>query len=563
MYKKLTPEQKKCVDKIFRSLTLEEKIGQLVNDRGSQIMGKPDPVSWLKEYPVGSIFTGSEVIEAHVAGTGRTSSMQKSVEDASLRIPMLYCGDFENGIGGGIRGYTAMPRTMGVSATFSEKDYFDYGSVISSEARTLNIRWCFGPVSDINFNRENPVINIRSAGDNVEHVSKVVTNIVKGMQSHNCAACPKHFPGDGSDTRNQHYVTSFNTLSKEEWDRTYGKVYRDLIEAGAMSFMIGHLGFPAYEKADPETGLFRPATCSKKIMTDLLRKELGFEGIIVTDALVMFGYCAWGDYEKRILDTFNGGADIFLWPDTEKFFALMKEALQDGRADRKRLDESVKRILAFKLLLRLIGEGKSVEKEKPADLPALLKKNGAIAKRIGENSITLLRNRDHVLPLKLKKGARILLFIAPDKEAPFRYLAKFAGKLKERGYIVTTAKTRDLHLFEPNLDLFDSVIFISDANPQYSEYRGFDTVLWSYMMLLHTRMKNPIMISCGTPYFLYDVASAPTYINAYHDCEVSVDALIRAMFGEIPFKGRSPVSVPECFSYGDGLRLENGKKQKK
>ena len=148
----------------------------------------------------------------------------------------------------------------------------------------------------------------------------------------------------------------------------------------------------------------------------------------------------------------------------------MKEALQDGRADRKRLDESVKRILAFKLLLGLIGEGKSVEKEKPADLPALLKKNGAIAKRIGENSITLLRNRDHVLPLKLKKGARILLFIAPDKEAPFRYLAKFAGKLKERGYIVTTAKTRDLHLFEPNLDLFDSVIFISDANPQYSEY---------------------------------------------------------------------------------------------
>ena len=551
MYKKLTAAQKKYVDRFYRSLTLDEKIGQLVNERGTYILAKPDPVGFLKKYPVGSIFTGSEVIETRIAGGKKTSVLQETVSDASLKTPVLYSGDFENGIGGGIKGYTAMPRTMGVSATFSEKDYFDYGSVISSEARALNIRWCFGPVSDINFNRENPVINIRSAGDNVEHVSQVVTHIVKGMQSNGCASCPKHFPGDGTDTRNQHYVTSFNTCSKEEWDRTYGKVFKDVIDAGAMSIMVGHLAFPAYEKANPETGLFTPATCSKKIMTDLLRKELGFEGIIITDALCMFGYLAHGDYEKRILDTFNGGADVFLWPETDHFFPLLKEALKDGRADKKRLEESVKRILAFKLLLGLIGEKPAPEKK--VDLPALLQKNAAIAKRIGENSITLLRNRDKVLPLKLKKGARILLFIAPDKEAPFRYLTKFAQKLTDRGYIVTTAKTKDLYLLTPNLDVFDSVIFISDANPQYSEYRGFDPVLWSYMTLLHTKMKKPIMISCGTPYFLYDVASAPTYINAYHDCEVSVDALIRAIFGEIPFKGRSPVSVPECFSYGDGL----------
>lgn len=553
MLEKLTVKQKKWVDDTFRSLTEDEKIGQLVNDRGINLLSKKIPVTdWLKKYPIGFIFTGSEVIENFSAKIGVTTTLQQMVSSAGPKIPVIFSGDFENGIGDGIDGFTTMPRTMGLAATFSEKDYYDYGRIIGTEARALNIRWGFGPVSDLNLNRENPVTNIRSAGDNPDHAIKVLRGIVRGMQEHGIASCPKHFPGDGTDTRNQHYVTSHNVLSKEEWDQMHGRVFRELIKAGAMSIMIGHIAFPAYEQEDRKRGLWRPATCSKRIMTDLLRDELGFDGIILSDALSMAGYLSWNEYEARILDSFNGGVDVFLWPEPEKFFPLMKNALKDGRASKKRLDESVKRILAFKALLGLMPD--EIKKEEKVDLPALLKANQKAAKRISEDSITLLRNRDNVLPLKLKKGARILLFFAPNLPGPNKYLQKFAEKLTARGFRVTIAHTSDFGVLLNSIDTFDSVMYLSDANPQYSVYRGFDGVLWRYIQHM-PQMKKPVMISFGTPYFLYDVASVPTYINAYHDCENSLEATIKAMFGEIPFKGRSPVSVPNCFKFGEGMKL--------
>lgn len=553
MLKKLTKKQQAWVESTFRKLTLNEKIGQLVNERGSYVMSRDLPAEkWLKKYPVGSIFTGSEIIEAYAHGTGVTTTLQESVAAAGLTVPVLYSGDFESGIGAQIDGYTAMPRTMGVSATFSEKDSYDFGKVIGSEGRALNIRWGFGPVSDLNLNRENPVTNIRSVGDRPDHAIRILKNIVKGMQDCGCAACPKHFPGDGTDTRNQHYVTSFNVLSKAEWDKMHGKVFKALIDAGAMSIMIGHLAFPAYEPMDEKKQLWRPATCSRRLLTDLLRGELGFQGVILTDAMCMNGYLAWGDYETRVIDSINAGVDMFLWPEPEKFFPLVKAALKDGRISRERIDDAVRRVLTFKAQLGLTPE--ELAKEEKADMTALLKKNAEIARRIAEDSLTLLRNRDGVLPLKLKKGARILVLVNPNKPAPFKYLDKFRSRLAGRGYEVTMIGTKDYHAVVNLLDTFELVIFASDANPQYSEYRGFDPIFWDF--LSNPKIRKLLMISFGTPYLLYDAAQVGTYINAYHDCEATIDAVVRAMFGEIPFKGKSPVSVPHCFSFGDGLTLE-------
>ena len=555
MLEKLTAKQKKWVDSVFCSLSEDEKIGQMVNERGSYVRTRSMPIAqWLKKYPIGSIFTGSEVIQTFSEKDGVTTSLQQAVASADLKLPVLFCGDFENGIGGDIEGFTAMPWTMGVSATFSKKDYYEYGRILGSEGRALNIRWTFTPVSDLNLNRENPITSIRSAGDDPAHAIEVLSGIVKGIQDQGVAATLKHFPGDGTDTRNQHYVTSHNVLSKKEWDKMHGRVFRELIKSGAMSIMIGHIAFPAYEPMDPKKGLWRPATCSKRIMTDLLRGELGFDGIIVSDALTMAGYLTWGDYETRILDSFNGGVDIFLWPDPEKFFPLIKAALKDGRISRKRLDESVKRVLAFKALLGLMPEEKKQE-EKKEDIPALLRKNHKAAMKISEDSVTLLRNRDNVLPLKLKKGARILVFRSPNLPTPNKQIQKFADKLTERGFRVTVAHSTDFGMLMDLLDTFDSVIYVSAAHPRYKTHRGFDHVLWAFMQYL-PQMKNPVMISFGTPYFLYDVAAAPTYINAYYDCDNTLDATIRAMFGEIPFKGKSPVGVPNCFRFGDGLKLK-------
>ena len=548
MLKALTAEQKRWVEETLASMSEDQKIGQMVNERGNIIRGKENPVEWLKKYPVGSIFTGAEIIDAFIEGVRATTSLQRIVEEAALPIPAVFSGDFENGIGGQISEFTRLPRTMGISATFSETDSYDFGKVIGSEAVAVDVRWCVSPVADLNLNRENPVVNTRSTGDNHEHSAKILKAIINGMQDQGCAACAKHFPGDGTDTRNQHYVTSLTLLSKEEWWKTQGMVFKKVIDEGVMSIMVGHVAFPAYEERDEKSGKWRPATCSKVLMTDLLRNELKFEGIIASDALCMNGYISWADYETRIIDSFNGGVDVFWWPETEKFFALVKAALRDGRITYQRLDESVRRVLEFKVRLGVCGQ--TVE-EKQIDYAALLKENQQIAKRIGEHCITLLRNRKKVLPLKLAPGSRILVFIAPDKPTPQQRLQRFADQLRKRGFKVTTAKTKDYELLRSCIDVFDAVIYLCDSNPQYSEHRGFDGILWNFMS--DTNIRNRIMVSFGTPYFLYDVDEADTYINAYYDCEVCIDAVVRGIFGEIPFAGRSPVRVPYCFNFGDGL----------
>lgn len=550
MLESLNKKQRNWVERTFSMLSTEQKLGQMVCELGNTFANITDYQKWLKKYPVGSMFIGAEVIDPHSAALDAVKKLTSKI-DGNVKIPMLYCGDFEDGIGTAIGGFTALPRLMGLSAMGDPKMAYEYGRIIAEEGRCLNIRWAFGPVSDLNLNRDNPITNARCAGDDPDHSLKILKNIQQGMQDHGCAACPKHFPGDGTDTRNQHYVTSLNLLSREEWDRQHGRVFKELIDAGAMSIMIGHLGFPACEPVDEKKGLFRPATVSKRLMTDLLRGELGFKGIILTDALSMCGYKSWGRYDERILDAFNGGVDVFLWPETEQFFEVMLAALRDGRASMERLDDSVRRVLAFKALLGLNEVAIPVD---AAKLPAMLKHNNAIADKIAENSITLLRNRKCHLPLKLKKGARILMLVTPNQPTPKSKLVPFYKMFLARGYDVTYGGFADYHPTASVIEHFDAVFLLCNAQPHYHDHRGYDSTAWAFMANL--KIKKRIIISFGTPYYLYDVASADTYVNAYSDNPVTQKAVVKALFGEIPFNGKSPVSVAHCFNFGDGISLK-------
>lgn len=548
MYDSLDREQKAWVDRVFAQMDERQKLGQLVCERGHYLREEVgNPAGWLKEYPVGFLFVGSEVIQLQSENIGDVNRVTEYANGTD-RVPVVYCGDFERGIGDGIAGYTLLPRLMALSAGFSEKDAYEYGRIIGEEGNQLNIRWAFGPVSDLNVNRDNPVTNVRCAGDNPDHAIKILSNIVRGMQEQGCAAAPKHFPGDGSDTRNQHYVTSLNLLSKEEWDRYHGRVFKTLIDQGAMSLMIGHIGFPAVEEMDPVRGKFRPATCSKRLMTDLLRGELGFKGIILTDALCMCGYASWADYEQRTLDSFNGGVDVFLWPETERFFELMTRAFADGRASRERLDDSVKRVLAFKAKLGVHREHKVLEKEK---LEAKLKQNRDLALKMADKGATLLRNRKNLIPLKLKKNAKVLVMVTPEAPGPMNGAVAFQNELKRRGFDVTYAPFSQFNAVKSVVESFDAVFLVCNAQPIYSDYRGFNFALWDFMA--NRDMDRWIIVSTGSPYYLYDVASAETYINVYSDSTVSIIAAVEAIFGEKPFLGRSPVGVEHCFRFGDGI----------
>lgn len=545
MFWNISKEKRNWVEKTFSKMTLEEKIGQLISERATDLINEADPYEWLCKNPIGSLFVGSEIIQVGAEKSDVIQNCLNKLKSSGKTIPLAVCGDFEHGIGRSIEGFTHLPDLMALAATHDTKFAYEYGRIIAQEGRSIGLHWGFGPVSDLNTNHCCFVTNTRSMGDNPDYAASMLKELVRGMQENGMAACPKHFPGDGTDARNQHIVTSLNLLSVEQWKQMHGKVFQSLIDNGAASIMIGHMGFPAYEPIDAKKGIFRPATASKKIMTDLLRGEMGFNGIILTDALCMNGFISWGSYEERMLDSFNGGTDIFLWPGAEKFTTLMKSALSDGRASMERLNDSVRRILMFKAWLGLDKEQavqKTLKKEE-------IELNKQTAVTIAEKALTLLRNRNNDLPLKLKVGAELLLAFLPDTEQAGKPLDYFAELLTKRGYKVTKVKLTELHTVD--LAKFETAFLLCNAKPLYVKYPINDYGLWWFMA--NEKIKNRVIISFGTPYFLYEVAQADNYINVYSDSHESINAAAKALFGELPCNGRSPVTMKHCFKFGDGV----------
>lgn len=547
MFWNMTPDRIGWVEQQLEGMTLDEKIGQMVSERATKIMRSGDPGRFLREYPVGSIFAGSEIIDADEEG-GAAAKDRISYLSKLTRIPVLFCGDFEHGVGAQISGYTRLPDLMALGAAGDEELAYQYGRVIAGESLSLGARWAFGPVADLNTNHMNPVTNTRALTDNPEHAVKILSSLIRGMQENGLAACPKHFPGDGTDTRNQHIVTSLNLLQKSEWDSLHGKVFKGLIEAGAASVMVGHMGFPAVEAFDEKARKFRPATASRTIMTELLRGELGFRGIILTDALTMNGFTSWAGYDDRILDSLEGGADIFLWPDTERFFKLIKASIEEGRIPAGRLEASVRRIMSFKAWLGLDAPSAGT------DLPRWQKEaNLGTSRAAAAGSITLLENRLNTIPLKIPENSRLLVIYTPESEKAAAPLECFKRELESRSHGVAMIPLSKYHELE-GMGGFECVFLLCNCKPLYVDYSIYNNYrLWH--LFNDADIKKLVLVSFGTPYFLYEAAAAGTYINAYSDCEESQKAAAGAIFGEQPFKGASPVEIGPYAKFGAGLKL--------
>ncbi len=333
----------------INTLTLEEKILQTK----IVLMKKGEAV----DEKVGGAFFGGQIItEADEAGLDELRKIVKELVDKS-DIPPLVTSDFENGCGSMIKGLTELPYMMGLGATNDEKLAYDYGKVTAIEARSIGANWTFSPVSDLNLNKRNPLINVRGLTDNADFGIKLLSEVVKGMQDGGIAACAKHFPGDGVDYRDQHLVTTSNTLSYEEWKQTSGKVFRALIDNGVYTVMAGHISLPSYQKErDGEFGMAPPATLSRELITDLLKGELGFEGVVVTDALGMKGFYTWCETrEEAEIEAFRCGCDMLLWP-SPNYVENMKNAIERGYVSMERLDDAVGRILSLKEKLGLFDE---------------------------------------------------------------------------------------------------------------------------------------------------------------------------------------------------------------
>ncbi len=524
------------------SLSTEQKVRQIFNlaCHGDD----PKAVDNLSALKVGGItrFGGTD-LEASWRAT-------RSLVERS-EIPLLISGDIEGGAIG-IPFGTRITNQLGLAATGSPALADEAVSVLAAEARALGYNWTFTPVLDINAAFRSAIVATRSYGSNVETIMEQGLVNVRAFQRAGIAATAKHWPGEGFDDRDQHLVTTINPLDMAAWHERFGRLYQGLIDAGVMTVMSAHIALPAYAKQHGASGLelYRPASVSRFLNIDLLRGELGFNGLIVSDASAMAGLSSWADRAECIPEVISSGCDVLLFPSPfETDFGHVMKALSDGRISEARLEDAVTRVLGLKAALGL--HRKSIDELMPP-LPqarAIVRStpHRAVEQRVASAAITLVKDVRKTLPLSVAKHRRIVVLTDSERGG-------FAGQpamelivqrlLGERGFEVRafdaanppTPDDTDLVMY---LLAQESLLVRSHIYLDWSRVHGS----WQGGMRRYWHPLPCLLVSFGHPYYLYDAPRLPCVVNAYTAIEPVQEALVRKLLGDEPFTGAQPVDA--------------------
>ncbi|MGO7016550.1 glycoside hydrolase family 3 protein [Rhizobium leguminosarum] len=528
---------------VYASLDLDDKIGQLF----TLIMIGTDEedfkrIASLRPGGVTRFFTADLELERRV------------ISDlvAKSKVPPIISADLEGSrhsfaFGTPVLGQLGLAAVDDVQATEKSSE------ILAREGRAMGVRWSFTPVIDINTAFRSPIVGTRSYGSDVNKIERHAVAHVHGLQRNGVAATAKHWPGEGYDDRDQHLVTTTNPLSMDEWKETFGRLYRTLITEGVLAIMSGHISLPAYIRSKmPDAGLeaFRPASVSRLLNVDLLRNELGFNGIIVSDATPMGGLSAWGHHLDTLPDIIANGCDMILFSDEpEQDMAAVKGAIEDGRITPERLEEAVLRVLALKAHLKLFQPSDVLPDAAEARHLLAHPDNVAASREYIGRSPTLVKDVNGIFPLDPAKTKRVLLvdggIIHPLMPQPLEFL--LPALLRKEGFEVTI----DRPDIVPTPDDFDLVLYA--LGDESLLVRGRIFVDWHRMGGggLFKAMYRPwtnipsVMISFGHPYHLYDAPRVPAYINAYSTMDSVQEAVVDCMLGRKPFLGTNPVD-PFC-----------------
>src|SRR5437588_421354 len=405
-----SPAASAWVESTLRKMTVDEKIGQLLftTYHGSFTSTDSDSYQQLL-HDVQALHVGGFIVITRGSPLGivksqayPTALLANQLQSKS-KLPLLIGADFERGTAMRYDEGTSFPTAMAVAAGGNPKDAYTMGKIHALEARATGVQWVYAPDSDVNNNPGNPIINTRSFGENPYRVAEFVSAFVKGVEDNGALATAKHFPGHGDTASDSHIDLPVIRADRERLEHLEFVPFRAAIDAGVSSIMTGHLSVPALEP-DPNT----PATLSGKILTDVLRKELGYQGLVVTDAMEMGGITVRYAPGEAAVRAFEAGADALLMsPVPDAAFEALQAAVKSGRISRERLDASVRRILQAKAKLGL-------DKTRLVDINAINQKFGhtawqAEAQNISDRGITLLRDTPRRLPLDATKPARALM----------------------------------------------------------------------------------------------------------------------------------------------------------
>ena len=350
--------------------------------------------------PAGSVFIHPGPKEYFKGAMDKFNSLCK--------YPALMTTDMEEGPGLMIKGGTKFPSMAGCAATKDLNNAYTMGKIAGIEGRQVGFNWTLAPCVDINYVPDTPTCTTRTAGQTADEVIAVTSNYIKGCQENGLMATAKHFPGDGFGVYDQHLTTPANPHSMEQWWAQSGKVYQTLIDEGVMTIMPGHISLPAYDDVDPINGLYPPANQSKKILTDLLKGELNFDGLIVSDAINMGGFAGFRNIYDGCAMFLEAGGDVLLFANpTEEFVNEMLKRIESGLLSKETLLNRAARVLALKEQIGVIGADQdSVFTQIPQNVD--LADDQKVADKVIADSIRLVRDRKSVLPVKDSPNKKVL-----------------------------------------------------------------------------------------------------------------------------------------------------------
>lgn len=462
-------------------------------------------------------------------------------------IPYLVSADLEGSRMSPSFG-TEVPNPLALAAVDDVHASATIARIMATEARAAGINWSFTPVVDINALFRSPIVATRGLGSDPARIHAHALAHIRELQAAGVAATVKHWPGEGHDDRDQHLVTTINPLSIADWHASHGALYRAAIEAGVMSVMSAHIAFPAYVLAhDPDAGVeaYRPASTSTLLNQTLLRKELGFNGLIVSDATPMAGLGAWAHRDVALPEVVSSGCDIILFSDEpEADIARIEVALDDGRITAERLDEAMVRVLGLKAALGLHLDGKA-----PADRVMLATPASAeAARKITARAPTLVKDAQGILPLTPARHRRVLVYstgiVTPLHGDGMPMI--FPDLLRAEGFDVTLYDPAT----RPDPRQFDLVLYVMAEETLLTRGRIF--LDWNRLtggmfgaMARHWYEVPTALISFGYPYYLYDAPRLPCVINAYATMDTMQRATVDCLMGRAPFQGTNPVD-PFC-----------------
>ena len=552
--------EKQWAQRLLKPMTLHDLVAQLIvitsygEAPSSRSAAYRDFVHQVRDVRVGGIIVVNRVVNGSVRNAepyAMASFLNRLQRFA--RVPLIVGADFERGASMRVSGTTKFPHMMAYGAARDLALTRYLGAATAREARALGVQWVFAPDADVNNNPDNPIINTRSFGENPQDVAAQVKAFIEGAHSNpkdRILVTAKHFPGHGDTNVDSHIGMPSIGADRTRMDALELVPFRAAIAGGVDAVMTAHVSVPALEKLEI------PATISPAVLTGLLRNDLKFSGLIVTDAMDMQGLSKQFPPGEAGVRALEAGADILLMPaNPEEVIRAVSNAVRDGRLTRKRIEASTAKMLVAKAHVGL-DRSRFVNVEEISDIiesPEATDK----AQEAADRAVTLVKNSDSIVPLKNpEKACWFILTESRGSQQGRRLQDELLKRSKDTRYVLLDPIAPAIEVEQAIQKMQDCQTNVVAAFVSSSEYKGKMAMAGNFPLLVATLLSanTPVaLIALGSPYLLRSYPGVGAYLATYSAAPLSEVSIVKALYGETAITGKLPVTIPGLAAYGDGI----------